>query len=326
MGTLTIVESGVVHDKGRALIAGNCTSNGDLLVSYNTGGDLSAGQRVEIVRSRDGGHTWSVPLAPFESVFVNGGIEAGCSLTCLSSGRLLLPYTDGFYLHPGEDFDRRGLLFCLISDDGGASWSNQKAQHYEALESFCSGPVVELSDDTLLLPTWGAYDKQGVHTSGVLRSTDQGETWGQWRPIVREHGDETPLLQLPDGQLLALLRGLLDDPKVPFHVSYSQDSGATWSDPQIVNINGTSPSLYLTASGLLLAGYRSTVPGGNCHVSSSLDGGLTWQFELELQLPRETWSYGGYPVFENLPDNRLLATFHNAKPSWYVAYNILEVG
>jgi len=43
---MQIIDKGIVHDKSSALIAGNCLgANGDLLVAFNTGGDLSAGRR-----------------------------------------------------------------------------------------------------------------------------------------------------------------------------------------------------------------------------------------------------------------------------------------
>jgi hypothetical protein len=276
------------------------------------------------VRSTDGGRTWNGPEIYFESIFKKGGIEAGCSLTCLSSGRLLLPYADGFYLHPVTDnYDRHALLFCPTSDDLGKTWQNAKAECYEGLEAFAFGRVVEFPDGTLLLPLWGAYDKQGAWAPGVLKSKDGGKTWGDRHPIA-EHGDETPIILLPDGRVLALLRGYVRDPERPFHVAYSEDGGDTWMPPRRVNINGTSPSLHITSGGLLLAGYRSTLEGGRCHISSSTDRGLTWNFEREFELPHGTWHHGGYPVFENLPDGRIFASFHNAVPVWYVVYNILE--
>lgn len=322
---LKVIEKGIVHNSGPALIAGVCrTREGELLVGFNSGGDLSAGQWAGVVRSRDRGRTWGGVEARFESVFLRGGVEAGCSLTRLASGRLLMPYADGFYLHPKTDnYDRRALLFCPLSDDGGRSWTNTRAQGYEGLEAFAFGRVVELPDGELLLPLWGAYEKQGLWIPAVLRSADGGQTWKDWRPIA-DHGDETPIALLPDGRVLALLRDYtLDDKARPFHVSHSEDGGRTWSGPRRVELCGTSPSLHVTRDGLLLAGYRSTLPGCNCHLAASADGGLTWKFELELELPQGQWHYGGYPVVEDLPDGSLIAVFHNADPSWHVAYNII---
>ncbi len=322
---LRVVAKGIVQDRAPALIAGVCRArNGDLLVCYNSGGDLSAGQAAAVVRSTDGGRSWSAPEARFESVFHGGGVEAGCSLTRLASGRLLLPYADGFYLHPGSDnYDRRALLFCPVSDDDGRTWTHTKAHDYEGLEAFAFGRVVELGGGHLLLPLWGAYQQQGKWIPAVLRSTDGGLTWKDWSPIA-EHGDETPIVLLPDGRVLALLRDYdLADPARPFHVAHSADSGESWSSPQRVALCGTSPSLHVTANGRLLAGYRSTLPGGNCQLATSDDGGHTWRFLLELELPHGHWHYGGYPVLEDLPDGRLLVVFHNGDPGWYVGYNIL---
>lgn len=329
-GNLRVVDKGVVYDKSTAVIAGNCRcKNGDILVSFNTNGDLSAGQRAGVVRSTDAGKTWGSPERYFDSVFTRGGIEVGCSLTCLSSGRLLLPYADGFYLHPGtNNYDRRALLFCPTSDDNGQTWQNTQAQCYAGLEAFVFGTVVQLVDNgALLMPVWGSYDKQGVWVPGLVKSSDGGKTWGEWRAIVPGGGgNETPIIQLPGGRLLALIRGYPsgNESEQPFHVAHSKDAGNTWTVPQKVNLDGTSPSLHITPKGRLLAGYRSTLKGANCHVSSSTDGGLKWTFELELELPHRGWHGGGYPAFSNLPDGRIFVTFHNGDPTYYVAYNILD--
>ena len=333
-GMLKVVDKGVVYDKSTALIAGTCLcSNGNLLVSFNSSGDLGAGEKAGIVRSSDGGKTWGDPEIWFESMFKRGGIEVGCSLTCLSNGRLLLPYADGFYFRPvdwsdaealkrPETFYRHALLFCPTSDDNGQTWQNTKAECFEGIEGFAFGTVAELPDSTLLLPLWGSYDVQGAWQAGVLKSKDGGETWGDYRAITKENSTETPVLQLPDGRVIALIRDYKNQGAL--FVSYSSDAGDTWSEPQETTMRGSSPALYLSPKGRLLAGYRSTLEGGQCHVSSSTDGGQTWTFEVELQLPRETWSYGGYPTFATLPDGRIFVPFHNRKPDWNVAYNILE--
>src|SRR4029077_12483363 len=148
---------------------------------------------IALVRSCDGGKTWGESEKHFESVFKSGGLEAGGSLTCLANGRLLLPSADGFYLHPDKDGDRHALLFCPTSDDNGKTWQNTKAVCFEGLEAFAFGKVVELPGGTLLLPLWGAYDRHGQIASGVLKSKDGGATWGEWRPIVRRNGSETPI-------------------------------------------------------------------------------------------------------------------------------------
>lgn len=323
---LKVVDKGVVIDQEPAIIAGVVrTRGGDLLCACNSGGDLGPGQHGSILRSTDGGRTWAAPEHRFPSIFRGGGVEIGCSLTRLSSGRLIVPYADGFYLHPGTpDYERRALLFCPYSDDDGRTWQGLRAQHYEGLEAFAFGRVAECGDGTLLLPLWGGYRAPSPWIPAVLRSTDGGATWGDWSPIAG-HGDETPIAALPDGRVVALLRDYIpDDPDRSFHVAWSTDAGRTWTAPQRITLNGTSPSLHLSANGRLYAGFRSTLPGCNCHLASSGDGGATWRWELELELIRGEWSYGGYPVLEDLPDGRLFVVFHNGTPpDWYVYYNVV---
>ena len=322
---MRVVEKGVVYDKSSALIAGVCRcTGGDLLVSFDSRGDLSAGEKAFLVRSHDDGRTWSEPEATFESVFVEGGIEIGCSISCLPDGRLLLPYTDGFYLHPKTDnYNRRTLLFCLTSDDEGRSWSNRRAQAFEGIEAFAYGKVVSLPDGTILMPLWGAYDVYGKWYPGVLKSRDRGATWGDYRRIA-DAGSETPIVVLPDGRILALLRGYTAEPNRPLYVSYSDDGGDTWSLPGKTTVDGTAPSLHISPKGTLLAGYRSNEKGGVCRVAASEDSGTTWELALELDLPHDAWDKGGYPVFENLPNGEMFVSFHNAVPTWYVAYNIIR--
>jgi hypothetical protein len=321
-----VIDKGTVFDREPAIIAGIVrAANGDLLCAFNSGGDLGPGQYGSLVRSVDLGRTWGDPERTFSSVYRGGGVEIGCSLTRLASGRLLLPYADGFYLHPGTtDYERRALLFCPYSDDHGRTWQGCQAQPYEGLEAFAFGQVAELRPDDLLLPLWGAYRAPSPWIPAVLRSADGGVSWGQWTPIA-DHGDETPVVALPDGRAMALLRDwVADDPARPLHGAWSSDAGRTWTPPQRLNLGGTSPSLHLSANGRLYAGFRSTLPGCNCHVASSGDGGVTWQWELELELVAGEWSYGGYPVLEDLPDGRLIVVFHNGTPpDWHVYYNVL---
>lgn len=319
---LKIVAKGFVYDKSHGAVVGLCRcKNGDLLVAYNTTTDLDPGERVALVRSSDGGKTWGKPKPFAESVFQNGGVEAGSTLTRLANGRLLLPYTDGFYLRPKTSGDRRTLLFCPTSDDNGQTWQNTKSIQLENLEAFAFAKVVELPGGALLLPVWGAYDKHGTIASGVLKSSDGGKTWPAWRFITRRNGSETPIALLPDKRLVALLRQFTDDKDRPFHVSHSKDGGDTWTPPARIKLFGEAPALHVTPKGRLLAAYRTLQ--ARCHVSSSSDGGVTWRFEVELAAP-DGRAVGEYASFENLPDGRVIVAYDDGRPTWRVVYNLLE--
>ena len=336
-GSLRIVGKGIIYDKGTALIAGVCRGNdGDLIVAFNTGGDMSPGQRVVIIRSKDGGRTWGEPEAEFSTVFQRGGVEVGCSLSRISSGRLLLPYADGFFLKLGErqfselfrtnELETSALLFCPYSDDNGKTWLNAKAQRFEGLQGIPFGKVIELPGGGLVMPIYGEYDRRGVTRPAVLHSRDGGVSWSGYRPIA-DHGNETAILRLANGRLLALIRGYSvesGDSEYPLYTAYSEDGGDTWAPARRTSMKGTSPALHLAPGGKVLAGYRSVLEGGRCHVSSSDDAGVSWAFELELEVPTGAWKSGGYPVFETLPDGTIFTSFHNASPTWHMAYNILS--
>jgi len=99
--------------------------------------------------------------------------------------------------------------------------------------------VVELPDRTLLLPLGGAYDRRGAWACGLVKSTDNGETWGNYRRIVQGKSDETPIILLPDSRVLPRIRGHSDDPSRPFHVSHSSDGRI------LVTFHNAAPRVYV---------------------------------------------------------------------------------
>ncbi len=126
--------------------------------------------------------------------------------------------------------------------------------------------MVELPDRTLLLPLCGAYDRRGAWTCGLVKSTDNGETWGNYRRIVQGKSDETPIILLPNSRVLALIRGHSDDPSRPFHVSHSSDGGASWQfQLQLDPIKGPwhyggYPVLTNLADGRILVTFHNAAP------------------------------------------------------------------
>ena len=141
----------------------------------------------------------------------------------------------------------------VTSRDGGQTWSTEPT--VLARQWACSAPVREMSDGTRLL---GVYtEANGTAYGGVLRSTDQGQTWSEPIPIQPNSGvrldAETDVVQLKDGTVLAALRG---DGQVHLHFSRSSDLGLTWSPVQDSGFLGHCPHLTRLSTGEILLAHR----------------------------------------------------------------------
>jgi hypothetical protein len=195
-------------------------------------GHLGLDGRIEIIRSTDGGHTWTPPNVIADSERDDRNPALGVS----RQGTLILAYhcqgnydDTGNYL-PNTNHDPvRVAVMITRSHDNGLTWAKPFALELDDLRSGSPfGKLVALVDGTLLLPI---YHRTGSY---VVRSHDDAATWGE--PTRLAAGmNETALLALPNGDLVAALRG--EDREQALHVAYAQDGGFSWSTP--VQITGS---------------------------------------------------------------------------------------
>ncbi len=173
--------------------------------------------------------------------------------------------------------------------------------------------LVELDDGRLLLTMYGyldgdliredspvafELDPEWIKTRVILiESSDGGRSWRyrstvSYRPDLTSEGqNESDLLILPDGDLIAVMRTgihgtrdphgreFLDQPVL---MTWSADAGRTWTDPQRIHvgdrlITGIYPRLQRTASGVL-ALFRAR-PDGSVVLSPDGAGSL-WTEEV----------------------------------------------
>lgn len=356
-GRFTILDRFIVHKgcQDEALFPGLAkAANGDLLVSFCTQFDCQPGGEAFLLRSLDEGRTWNTPVPLVRSKKPDGCINLSVGLATLKDGTVLYPCCDTRITRKWDQHEAD--LLILRSHDHGTTWSDPVPIRTGVIEPFAYGKVIELRNGDLLCPIWGKRVPAEAWRTGLVRSRDGGHTWGEHVTIGYDSNTRLPspqdevvhcagfneasLVELSDGLVLAVLRqqGVGPDVRQMFQ-SLSSDGGLTWSAPQPMALWGTSPSLHLTASGLLLLGYRNH--GGNPQelatpgvgISLSEDFGATWTEHRLLEDP-QGYQYqhefeAGYPAFLDLDRHRTLAVFYSFDPALnlprYLAANLLSL-
>ncbi len=269
----------------------------------------------------------------------------------LANGDLLVSFREARYGPPetgaGHNHSEplcRGSL--IRSTDGGRTWPPDGYQRLtgtfpmeQCSVSAAGGDLVlfiyalnVLKTPPLTASLRGGPDWSAQHTYIDLarRSRDGGRTWDQATPLtpspLSHAAIHAPMIELPDGTLLAPLCGSLgSDPAAPQQhpqcVVRSHDRGLTWGDGSIVALDPRGRRRYHQASlaplpgGEIVAVMHSEetidLPDGrqarevNAWLARSHDAGRTWS-ELESLPFRVT---GSATSTIRLQDGRLLFTW-----------------
>ncbi|MBN2723729.1 MAG: hypothetical protein JXR95_06630 [Deltaproteobacteria bacterium] len=331
---LKILDRGYVSETD-SLIPGNIVRNNKIFVSLNTDGDISSGQRLRLMVSRIDSMKFEEIELNFSSVFHNGGLEAGCSISEGDENRIFLPYSDAHYINREKTLDRKALVFCPWSDDEGKTWNSSKALDVENYEAFAYGKILK-TGNKLKMPIWGSKYQGGKWESGYLQSYDNGQTWCDYRTICKMCNET--VIENYRGGIVALIRGYgiwysgheevsiksEHDPK-PLHMIVDSGDGIS-VPPTFSGIRGTAPSLYRVSDSILLSGSRSIRPGGGCVLSVFSEDTEKFSEILELKVPTGEWRYGGYPVISSIDKSTLFVTFHHMHENrWCCSWNIVEI-
>ncbi|MBI2191288.1 MAG: exo-alpha-sialidase [Planctomycetes bacterium] len=212
-------------------------------------------------------------------------------------------------------------LDCQRSFDGGKTYERKRIEGLppmgRRIETFRT--LLSLRDGTLLTACWG-HRKGGTDGTGTfsfaLRSTDRGGSWqlipiGE-DPAGRRDFDETDILELPDGGILAMMRSY-EQPgrrKAYLHQSLSRDGGLTWSVPERTPIWGYPPQLTLLSSGAVHCVYAHRRYPFGIRACLSHDNGRSWDIENEI-IVRDDAMTGrvGYPTAVQVTDGTILTAY-----------------
>lgn len=294
--------------------------NGDLLIAFSGDRDwhVDPWGKVFVMRSSDGGKTWSAPKVVFDSPLD----DRDSGLSVLPDGTIVLstftslafdnpkieryrPYRAHAASLTKEAREQWLGNWILLSHDDGKTWGAPRRTPVNTPH----GPTA-LSDGRLLLVRPGVYE-----------SRDQGATWKQIAMIAQDPAtwksrydflSEQHAVEASPGHIVALSR-YADKADVELRQMESADGGATWSAPRKTGMQGYPAHLLRLANGWLLATYSRRIPPLGERACVSRDGGKTWRTDEEIVLSnavKQDPADLGYPSSVQLPDGSIWSVYY----------------
>jgi len=229
--------------------------------------DAPRGGRAMIIRSTDGGRTWTKPATlidtPWDDRHPNFVELPDKTLLC------------SFFTWPGRgDLAKEPDLACrtriIRSTDGGKTWEQKlRSLRSDFIWDATDGPPIVLADGSVLLVVYGSPAEGVPSQVGVFRSTDSGRTWKLLSVVKTDHEMSEPTVaQLKDGRLVMMARPEGD-------IAWSDDGGRTWTKPVTFGMRMFEPGLIALRDGTLLCLHGSYGKGGFRAIFST-DGGQRW--------------------------------------------------
>jgi hypothetical protein len=285
--------------------------NGDLLTpafrSIRAGSNPrypSAVYEAALCRSKDQGFSWSTPRLL--------GIPARVvQFTALRSGTLIMATGYGEYTaiyrsqDEGETWDR-----CVVIWKGAPDKPGQSSLLFEETSG-----VLELRDGTLICN--GAVVEGRGGTSYILRSRDDGRTWGDASVVpTGTPAVEISYVELPGGKIMGFARVQTDglgEGGAALKIVESTDGGRSWSPPRSFGLGKAQiPGfpLYLKDGRLVLVYGHRQFPFG-VQAIASRDGGRTWDTDHPIILSWFSWDAScGIPRSLVMPDGSILTGYY----------------
>lgn len=293
---------------------------------FRTGGThLSISATLAISTSADGGKSWSDPveIAPrWEDVRNPAlGVNRRGELVAAYWKAKLHNYAkepDGYFYHAGcnpVEKETAAALFTVKSSDGGRTWGEHRPYKSKLLTMASPyGKIIEAPDGSLFMSVYGTprIPEENVKSMVILlRSTDDGETWGG-ETVAAKGYNETSIAFLQDGTMAAAARS---DSGGHIALLFSRDMGKSWSEPVQVTRDGEHPAdIAVLGSGKLLLTYGRRIRPQGCGALISKDQGRTWNYDREILLAGdggESFDLG-YPSTVQLDNGKLVTVLYYA--------------
>ena len=279
--------------------------NGDLLVVFsgNRAGHISNDGIIQMVRSSDGGKTWSQEITVYDTPIDDRDV----GIIQTADGTILVSWFTGPY---GTEWQGH---WTVRSKDNGHTWS--KPVWTEVTTPH--GPI-QLSSGRLLFigqrPHCSHSDDFDV---GIQQSVDDGLSWqtvGTFPvPASDLHYDECHVVECDSGKLIIVFR----DEFSPHFIlqSESTDGGGTWSSVHTTPIQGYPPHVIRLENNWLLMVYAKRWEPFGEYACISKDEGVTWDIEKEIILISAPNGDLGYPASVQLEDKSIWTVYYQQETS-----------
>jgi hypothetical protein len=316
-------------------------ADGELLVAFS--GDREAHVcpfgKTQLVRSGDGGKTWSEPVTinntPLDDR--DAGVLVTRKGTILVTWFTSLAFEEYSSLRKRREGPWRGHI-AKIADDDRKKWHGNWLRRStdagktwgDTIDTIVTAPhgCVELADGRLLylgINYQGRPGRAERRLEGPLakerllavESRDDGQSWTAigYVPIPKGvgHGGfhEPHVVETAEGKLVGMIRHHGQPGDQVLWQTESADGGRTWTETRPTKIWGLPPYLIRLRDGRLLVtyGHRRRKFGQRACISH--DGGKTWGYENEI-LIRDDAPNGdlGYPASIQMDDETILTIYY----------------
>lgn len=294
--------------------------------------------RVELMRSKDDGKTWTWPQVVIDTAIddrdagvleTNKGTILITTFTSLAfesnlswSEREIAAGKKGYgaektarwqsardRLTPDQRKASLGV-WMIRSTDNGVSWSAR----YDCLVDSPHGPFQLLDGRQLYAGVDLWRPGREVH---VCESKDDGQTWQVLGRIPARSGDDAKNyhelhgVEANDGRIVVQIRNHNKANSGETLQTHSTDGGKTWSVPRSIGVWGLPSHLLRLIDGRLLMtyGHRRAPLGNQARISS--DNGQTWS-EAMIFHGNATSGDLGYPSTVQLGDGSLVSIWYES--------------
>ncbi len=276
--------------------------------------------RLDWIYSEDGGKTWSKHKIIVDSEYD----DRNPALGQMSDGTIVMAYAEASTYNEKGEFDTSVgayTMYYVLSKDNGKTWSEKIPLPPIPIKNGSPyGRIITLPDGTALMPIYGDYDKdykgpvsvpEGTrYISGIIRSKDNGKTWDDFSIISATDHNETAIIYLPDGRLLAMMRTYKDG---SLEQCESTDFGYSWSKPMPVTRANQHPAdLCLLQNGKILLVYGNRIKPYGVGAMLSHDMGKTWNRDKRFMIGWTSLNTDcGYPSAVQMDDGTIVTMYYS---------------